>query len=63
VTHRRNADFLEIVRGQVTQYVSVDVILAECRLVLFETEVEEPIADIHRRVLRPGDVENGLSRG
>ncbi len=53
--HCCNAKVFQIVRSQLTQYVSVDFILTECGLVLGETQVPEPIRDAHRRFLQPGE--------
>jgi hypothetical protein len=47
---QRNADFLEVRLGQFRQDFEVDVVLAERVLVLAETEVSQPITDVHCRV-------------
>jgi hypothetical protein len=44
-----NAEFLEIVSGEVAQCFSSNVILTECRFVAFQTQVSQPTCDIHRR--------------
>jgi hypothetical protein len=49
-----NAESLKIFCGQITQYFSADVILAECCLVAFKTQVSQPACDIHHGVLRLG---------
>jgi hypothetical protein len=36
---------------QVTQNISVDRVLAECHLVLFEAKAPQPTPDIHDRAL------------
>jgi hypothetical protein len=61
MTDSANAELLEIVGSQMAQYVSVDAILAECRLILFQTELSQPRPDIHRRCLQLGDACGGLS--
>ena len=56
-----NPESLEVFGGQIPQYVSVDVILAECRLVAFETQVSQPTCDIHRRFPRLGEARGEVS--
>jgi hypothetical protein len=46
-----NAEFLEIVSGEVAQCFSSNVILTECRFVAFQTQASQPTCDIHRRFL------------
>jgi hypothetical protein len=48
----RHTELLEIDLGQLGQDVGVDFIRAKERLVLFETEISEPTADIHGRAPR-----------
>ena len=50
MAERGDAYFLEIIGGQIEQYFGADVILAECRLVAFQTQISQPTCDIHRRV-------------
>ena len=46
-----NAKSLKIFGGEMAQFFSADVILAECRLVSFKTERSQPVRDVHRRSL------------
>src|SRR4051812_26504773 len=62
MTDSGNAEFLEIVGGQMAQYVGVDAILAECRLVVLKAQTPQPLPDIHRRCLQPGDACGRLLR-
>ena len=50
--HGGNAELLEIVGSQMAQYFRPNDILAECRLVAFQSRVSQPNRDIHRRCLR-----------
>ena len=47
VPERRNAEFLQVFRRQLGQDPFVDLILAECRLVLCETKAPQPDHYIH----------------
>ena len=50
-----DAKIFKVVGGQVGQEIGADGIIAECRLVLFETERSQPVRDIHRRSLLQSD--------
>ena len=39
MTNRTNADFLQVLLGQVREDPLVDLVVAECRLVFFETRL------------------------
>jgi hypothetical protein len=56
-----NAEFLEIVSGEVAQCFSSNVILTECRFVAFQTQASQPTCDIHRRFLGSVTLESGVS--
>ncbi len=43
---RDDAQILEVVRCQIGQQFARDVILAECRLVLFKAERSQPFRDV-----------------
>ena len=58
-----DAKSLKIFGSEMAQYFGADVILAECRLVAFQTQVSQPTCDIHRRFLRLGDAWGGVSPG
>ena len=49
IANSRDADVLEVVRGQPRQQVRVDLVVPEIRLVLAEPKTAKPPADIHRR--------------
>jgi hypothetical protein len=44
-----NSASIEILGGEMAQIFSPDVILAERRLVALQTQVSQPICDIHSR--------------
>jgi hypothetical protein len=44
-----DAEFFEIVGGEMAQYFGTNAILAECRLVTFQSQVAQPACNIHRR--------------
>ena len=44
-----DAEILQVFGRQAPQYPCVDLVRAECRLVLLEPELPQPICDIHRR--------------
>ena len=44
---RGDADFPQILGRQASQQIGVDVVFAECLLVLFEPEPPQPARDIH----------------
>ena len=56
-----NAEALKILGGEMAQVFSADLVLAEGRLVAFQTQVSQPTCDIHRRFLRLGDARGGVS--
>jgi len=46
----RDAEFLQVIPGQLRQDFGVDRIVAERGVILFETEVLEPRRDVHGRL-------------
>src|SRR5271157_4186598 len=58
---RGDAYFLKIIGCQTGQKLGINVILAECRLVLPKAQTLQPPPDIHRRCLRLGDAYGRLS--
>jgi hypothetical protein len=46
MTDGRDAETLEVTLRQIEQQLSVHVILAKCRLVLFKTERLQPVRDV-----------------
>ena len=51
---KRDAEFLEVAFGEISEHVKVDLVLAKPFLVLTKTEAAEPPADIHDRRSRRG---------
>jgi hypothetical protein len=47
MTNRTNADFLEVLLGQVRENPLVDLVVAECRLVFFEAQAPQPDHHVH----------------
>jgi hypothetical protein len=47
VTDRTNADFLQILLGEVRKDSLVNLVLTECRLISFEAQAPQPTSDIH----------------
>jgi hypothetical protein len=52
---RGDTKIFEIVGGQIGQQCDIDVILAKCRLISFETERSKPVRDAQCRLLFPSD--------
>jgi hypothetical protein len=50
-----DAEFLEIIGGEMAQYLSPNAILAERRLVLFQPECSQPVRNVHCRSLTKSD--------
>jgi len=48
VSYQVDAEILQVFGRQASQYPCVDLVRAECRLVLLEPELTQPIPDIHR---------------
>ena len=47
MTNRTNADFLQVLLGQVREDPFVDLVVAESRLVFFEAQAPQPDHDVH----------------
>jgi hypothetical protein len=47
MTHRTNADFLQVLLREAREDPLVNFVLAECRLVSFETDAPQPVAHVH----------------
>jgi hypothetical protein len=47
MTYRTDADFLQVLLGQVRKDPFVDLVLAECRLVFFEAQAPQPDHNVH----------------
>ena len=47
VSNDADAQVLQVLRRQVGQDLLADLILAECRLILFEAKPPQPTSDIH----------------
>src|SRR5690242_8404755 len=62
MTDSGDAKIFQIVGGEIAQNLGTDAILAERRLILFQTELSQPRSDVHRPFLQPGDACGGLSR-
>ena len=52
---KRDAEFLEVAVGEISEHVQIDLVLAKPFLVLTKTEAEEPPADIHDHRSRRGE--------
>ena len=63
--NRTDADFLQVLLRQARKDPFVNLVLAECRLILFEAEAPQPTSDVHDSALTPSgahDRRNGASR-
>ena len=58
VPHRRDADFLQVVRGQARQHLPIDLIVAERRLVALQPQTFQPRRYFHVPVLRAEGTSN-----
>jgi hypothetical protein len=47
VPNHADAQVLQVLRRQVGQDLLADLILAECRLILFEAKPPQPTSDVH----------------
>jgi hypothetical protein len=47
MTYGTNPDFLQVLLGQVREDPLVDLVVAECRLVLFEAQAPQPDHHVH----------------
>jgi hypothetical protein len=47
MTNRTNADFLQVLLGQVREDPFVDLVVAESRLVFFEAKAPQPNHNVH----------------
>jgi hypothetical protein len=52
MAHQADAEILQVLGRQASQYPCVDLVLAEGRLVLGEPETPQPFCDIHRPLSR-----------
>ncbi|HTZ67213.1 MAG TPA: hypothetical protein VMB83_07060 [Roseiarcus sp.] len=48
---KRDAEFIEVAIGEMSERVQIDPVLSKLFLVLTEVETAEPSADIHDRIL------------
>ena len=51
MSDQRNAEILQIVRGQVPNNLIADLIVAKGGFVLSEVDASQPLADVHNQVL------------
>ena len=58
VPHRRDPDFLQVVRGQTRQHLPIDLIVAERRLVALQPQTFQPRRYVHVLVLRAEEASN-----
>jgi hypothetical protein len=63
MAERGDAYFLKVIGCQIGQNFSIDVILAECRLVALKTECSQPVPDVHYRSPTGRVTKHGLVRG
>jgi hypothetical protein len=50
MTNGTDADFLQVLLGQVWEDPLVNLVVAECRLVFFEAQAPQPDHDVHASV-------------
>ena len=48
MTNGTDADFLQVLLGEVREDPLVDLVVAECRLVLFEAKAPQPDHNVHK---------------
>jgi len=58
---RRDAKLLQVIRRQARQDRLVNLVLAECRLVSFETEAPQPASEVHARAPKPPGEQHSIS--
>ena len=51
----RDAEFLEVAVGEISEHIEIDLVLSKLFLVSTEAETAEPPADIHDRALARGE--------
>ena len=54
MTNGTNADFLQVLLGEVRKDPLVDLVVAECRLVFFEAQAPQPDDYIHEAAHNQG---------
>ena len=57
-----DTQILQVLRRQIRQDSLIDMVFAECRLVLFETEAPQPTRDIYGGVLMPAAEQSSSRR-
>ena len=50
---QRNPELFEIAFGEFWQHIGVDIVLDECCLILSESQVSQPAANVHGSALIP----------